>query len=195
MEPWLSFYSPHFESPASAGDFIRRCESLQPSSSDHMAKIMMHQTQRLVSIADDLPKFRPHAEPLQVLFLVMCAENIAKLHDEFGGEGQSRHYVRHFFNEFLSRPDKDCLSCGFTRNIGGLPSIGFDGVVDLLYDIRCDVVHEGSHTDFAFHDGRSSMVNTAPNVTAEIQLVQVRDIIVRGCINAVNSKLAVPQRP
>jgi hypothetical protein len=150
---------------------------------------MMHQTQRLVSIADDLPQFRPNKEPLQVLFLVMCSENIAKLHDGFSGEGKSHHYVQHFFNMFLSQSDKDALSYGFKINTDPLPSIGFGKAIDLLYDIRCDVVHEGNYIDFAFHDGHMSMVNTDPNVIAEIQLIQVRDIVVQGCISAVKDKL------
>ena len=153
---------------------------------------MMHQAPRLVSIVDDLPQFRPHEEPLQVLFLVMCAENIAKLHDGFSGEGKSRHYVQRFFDSFLSQTDKDVLSYGFTLNTDKLPPIGFTKSVDLLYDIRCDVVHEGNYTDFAFHDGQMQMVNTKPDVIANISLVRIRDIIVRGCINAIKDKLGRP---
>ncbi len=192
MEPWLSFYLRLFASRKEAEDFVQACENLQPSSPNHVAKIMMHQTQRLVSIADDLPQFRPHEEPLQVLFLVMCSENIAKLHDGFSGEGQSRHYVQQFFDNFLSKSDKNALSYGFIRNADPLPSIGFARAVDLLYKIRCEVVHEGNYTDFAFHDGRMSMVNTDPDVIAEISLGQVRDIVVRGCIHAIKNKLSIP---
>ena len=175
-----------------AAQFVDACEKLQPSSPNHVAKIMMHQTQRLASIVDDLPKFRPHQEPLQVLFLVMCAENIAKLHDGFSGEGKSRYYVQKFFEKFLSKSDKDTLSHGLKVNMDPLPSIGFKKAVDLLYDIRCDVVHEGNYTDFAFHDGQMEMVNTNPNVKAEIPFVRVRDIVVRGCINAIKEKLSKP---
>jgi hypothetical protein len=189
MESWLSFYLPHFVSRKEAEDFVQACESLQPSAPNHVAKIMMHQTQRLVSIADVLSQLKPHEEPLQVLLLAMCSENIAKLHDGFSGEGRSRHYVQQFFNNFLPQSDKDALSYGFKVNVDLLPPIGFVKAVDLLYDIRCDVVHEGNYTDFAFHDGHMSMVNTDPNVIAEIQLVQVRNIVVRGCIKAVKDKL------
>jgi len=192
MEPWLSFYCPHFESMKAADDFVRECEDLQPSTPKHIAKIMMHQTQRLVSIVDDLPKFRPHNEPLQLLFLLMCTENIAKLHDGFLGEGKSRYYVNRFFEKFLSNSDKDALSYGFTANVDPLSSIGFNKAVDLLYDIRCDVVHEGNYTDFAFHDGQMAMLNINPDVTAEIQFVGVRDIVVRGCINAIKDTLLRP---
>lgn len=172
-----------------ADTFVRTCENLQSSAPNHVAKIMMHQAQRLISIADDLPRIMPHNEPLQVMFLIMCSENIAKLHDGFSGEGKSRQYVQQFFSKFLSPPDKDTLSNGLTVNKDWLPPLGFDGAVNLLYDIRCSVVHEGIYTDFAFHDGHSSMVNTHPNVTAEISFIQIRDIVVRGCIRATNDKL------
>jgi len=189
VEPWLSFYSPHFTPMEETETFVRTCENLQSSAPNHVAKIMMHQAQRLISIADDLPRIRPHKEPLQVMFLIMCSENIAKLHDGFSGEGKSRHYVQQFFSKFLSPPDKDTLSNGLTVNKDGLPPLGFDGAVNLLYDIRCSVAHEGIYTDFVFRDGYTSMVNTHPNVTAEISFIQIRDIVVRGCIRATTDKL------
>ena len=189
MEPWLSFYRPHFPSQLAAEQFVEACENLEPSRANHVAKIMMHQSQRLVSIVDDLPKFRPHQEPLQVLFLLMCVENISKLHDGFRGAGKSRHYVQKFFATFLSRTDKDTIAFGFTVNADRLPPLGISKAVDLLYDIRCDVVHEGNYTDFAFHDGQMSMVNTNPNVIAEIRFARIRDIVVEGCINAIKDKL------
>jgi hypothetical protein len=193
MESWLNFYRPHFHSQKEVEESVEACEKLRPLAPNHVAKIMMHQTQRLVSIADELPKLRPHQEPLQVLFLIMCAENIAKVHDGSSGEGKSRHYVQKFFANFLSQTDKDVLGCGFRDNTGvGLPAIGFSKAVDLLYGIRCDVVHEGNYTDFAFHDGCTPMVNTNPDVIAEIQFVEVRDIVVRGCINAIKDKLSQP---
>lgn len=193
MGTWLNFYVPHFDSRKAAEIFVRACETLKPSAPNHIAKVMMHQTQRMVSIVDDLPKFRPHQEALQVLFLVMCTENIAKLHDGFCGEGKSRHYVRKFFDKFLSKADEDALACGFVDySSRGIRPIGFSKAVDLLYRIRCDVVHEGNYSFFAFHDGNMGMVNTNPNVSAEIQLVQVRDIVVRGCIGAIRCKLSEP---
>jgi hypothetical protein len=84
---------------------------------------MMHQAQRLVSIVDDLPKFRPNQEPLQVLFLLMCVENISKLHDGFSDEGKSWHYVQRFFATFLSTRGKEAISYGFTMNADRLPRL------------------------------------------------------------------------
>lgn len=190
MNNRLSFFTPYFPDPHTAEDFVTRCKLLTPADANHKAKIMMHQTQRLVSIADDLPKLRPKRESLQLLFLMICAEHISKVHDDFTGEGQSKKYVKRFFNEFLSDSDKDKLGTSFIDN-AALPmtALGFEKVVDLLYDVRCDVVHEGKYWDFSFHDGNTPMVNVDPDVNVYLTFLELRDIIVKGCINAIKDKL------
>lgn len=113
MEKWIDFITPFFPNYQATEDFIQRCESLTTNDTNHKAKIMMHQTQRLVSIADDLPQLRPKRESLQLLFLMICVEHISKLHDNFTSEGQSRKYVKRFFNTFLSPEDKELLEANF----------------------------------------------------------------------------------
>ncbi len=187
MEKWLVFYNPHFTSPDEAKKFVESCEK----HSDNVVKILMHQTQRLISLSDDIQKIRPHDETLQLLFLIMCVENISKLQDGYTGDKKSSQYVRKFFNDFLSDDDKDLLRNGFIHNNKELPppfEMTFEEVVNMLYKIRCDVVHEGNYTDFVFHDGISGMVNIAPDVIADITLKNVRDVIIRGCIKAIRNK-------
>lgn len=148
--------------------------------------IMMHQTQRLVSIADDLLQLRPRKDSLQLLFLMICVEHISKLHDNFTSEGQSRRYVRRFFNTFLSPEDKQAL--GQKISVTPMNKLGIEGVIDLLYDVRCDVVHEGKYWSFYFlRPGLSELVN--PNVKVYLNLDDFRNIVVKGCINAINDKL------
>lgn len=150
----------------------------------------MHQTQRLISIADDFPSLRPEEESLQILFLLMCTENISKLHDGFKKEGKSRYYVHRFFENFLSDNDKQILENGFIDNSDiHQKSLKLTKVVDMLYDIRCDVVHEGNYSFFHFQSGRIPMLNFDPNVTANLTYSQVRDVIVRCCISAIKEKL------
>jgi hypothetical protein len=188
MERWLNFYRAFFPSEEALRDFVEACEQLCPPR--NTAKIMMHQIQRLVSIADDLPIIRPHDDSLRLLFLLMCAENIAKLHDEFKGQGQSRKFVQRFFEEFLETIDKDTLGVVFVDNSRAQRRcLGLRASIDMLYDIRCDVVHKGNYNDFAFHDGRTSMVNTNPDIESHITFENFRAIVVRGCINAVQARL------
>jgi hypothetical protein len=163
---------------------------LTPTAANHKAKIMMHQTQRLVSLADDFPKLRPKRESLQLLFLMICAEHISKVHDGFTGEGQSKKYVKRFFNDFLSQSDKDKLGASFIDNaVLPMTTLSFEKVVDLLYNVRCDVVHEGNYWGFSFHDGITPMVNVDPDVNVYLTFLELRDIIVKGCINAIKDRL------
>ena len=102
MEKWLEFYKSFFSDKDEATRFVEKYEKLDLDSPYHPAKIMMHQTQRLITLSDDLPKIRPGKESLQLLFMLICAEHIAKIHDHFEGEGKSRAYVRYFFENLLS---------------------------------------------------------------------------------------------
>ena len=191
MDEWLNFYRPFFSNDEEVQVFVEVCEQLAPP--DNMSKIMMHQGQRLVSLSDEISNIRPHCEALQLLFLMMCAENISKLHDGFQGEGQSRTHVRRFFDEYLNDDDKNIVGTGFVDYSAHLmPSLGLRAAVDMLYNVRCDVVHEGNYWGFTFHDGQMPMLNTDPDVISHITFSQLRSIIVRGCINAIQDLLTAP---
>ena len=117
-------------------------------------------------------------------------EHVSKLHDGFKDESYSKRYVKRFFEKFISQPEKDRLGSSFVDN-NSMPMtpLGMDKVVDLLYDLRCDVVHEGKYWSFFFHDGSTPMVNDAPDVNVYITLKEFRDIVVKGCISAIEDKL------
>lgn len=187
MDQWIDFYEPFFQSREAARAFVERCESLTPDDPNHIAKIIMHQAQRLVSIADDLPKIRSQRESLQLVFLLICAEHIGKLHAGFKGEGKSRAYVQDFFHNFLSDDDRYKLETGFSDYNSQL--LGLKQVIDLLYQVRCDVVHEGRYWGFTFHDGDTPKLNGEPDVIVNLQFRELRDIIIRGCVKAVESIL------
>ena len=123
----------------------------------------------------------------------MCAENVAKLHDGFQGEGESRAYVRRFFETFLDETDRRALGAGFVdHSQRRMPILGLRRAVDMLYAVRCDVVHEGNYWDFSFHDGTKSMLNTDPDVISHITFDQFRAMVVRGSISAVRGRLPAP---
>lgn len=193
MDKWLAFYTPHFTSPDVAKKFVESCEN----HPDNIVKILMHQTQRLISLSDDIQEIRPGDEALQLLFLIMCVENISKLQAGYtdDGKSKSKYYVKKFFDDFLCEDDKDLLRNGFIDNNKKLLppltfEMTFDEVVDMLYEIRCDVVHEGNYTDFDFHNGIWGVVteHRDKSVISKITLKDVRDVIIRGCIMAIQSK-------
>jgi len=185
MAEWIDFYVPFFGSREEAALFVERFERLTLEDSHHPAKIMMHQTQRLVSLAGDLPQIRPQRESLQLLFLLICAEHVSKLHDNFDEEGQSRAYTRRFFEELLPEEYRDSLRRGFISIDGEPLTVG--EIVDLLYNVRCDVVHEGNYWGFHFADGQIPMLNTDPDVIVNIMFQDLKAIVVHGCIEAVQT--------
>jgi hypothetical protein len=133
MDEWLEFFRPHFDSETETVRFVEECES--QSSPANTAKILMHQTQRLVSLADQVLEIRPYDESLHVLFLIMCSENISKLQDGYVGEGKSRTYVRRFFERFLSQADKDFL--GMALLMTTISRLALTGL--LIYSMTLDV--------------------------------------------------------
>jgi hypothetical protein len=185
VDKWITFFEPFFADRDSAVKFVQTYEVLELDHPLHSAKIMVHQTQRLVSLSDDLPAIRPGKESLQLLFLLVCAEHVAKLHDNFDGEGQSRAYVRKFFESFFSEKQQETLRFGVTK--WDRTPHTLREAIDVLYGVRCDVVHEGRYWGFHFSDGNSAMMNGEPDVIVNMRLCDLRDLVVLGCINAVSS--------
>lgn len=185
MDKWTDFYKPFFESDDKAQAFVESCEALRLDEPKHPAKIMMHQTQRLISLSDELLKIQPGRESLQLLFLLICAEHIAKLHANYDKEGRSRTYVQQFFSRFLTIEQQDRLRSGFSHI--DLTPLKLQEVIDLLYDVRCDVVHEGRYWEFHFHDGTTPMQNAERGVNVNISLSDLKTLIVKGCIEAVKT--------
>jgi len=190
MDEYLAFYNLYFEKQDEAKKFVETCE--MQTHPNNVAKIMMHQVQRLISLSDDMQKIRPNDDALKLLILIMCTENVAKLHDGYTGESKSWHFVDKFFKDFLSDGDKDLLRNGFVdNNDKWLALLSFEDVIKMLYKIRCDVVHEGDYLDFSFYDGNTEMLEIVNNyvVIPHVTLQDIRGIIIRGCINAIQSKL------
>lgn len=185
MDTWIEFFAAFFSSIDEARAFVEPLESLDVEDRKHPAKIMMHQTKRLISIADDLPIIRAGQESLQLLFLLICAENIAKMHDNFDDDGQSKAYVVKFFNQFVVGDDKKTLESSFATH--AIKSLTLEEIAKTLYSVRCDVVHEGRYWGFHFHNGKYPILNTEPDVNVYITLNVFRRIIGRGCIRAIQT--------
>ncbi len=189
-DKWIDFFEQFFENRCKAQEFADDLECItDPSVPKHRAKIIMHQTQRIISLADDIPQIRKGKESLQLMFLLICAENIAKTYFDFKGDGKSKYFVRKFFKEFVVEEDKNILLNGFA-NISRSP-FELCSVVDVLYSVRCDVVHEGKYWEFHFRveTDTTHMINLDPDVVVSITLNQLRNIIARACIYAIQKSI------
>ena len=185
MNKWIDFYCTHFVTQKDAEEFVTLLEEIPAGHPKHTALIMMHQAQRLISLADDLDIIRPDQYSLKLMFLTICAENIAKLHHKFNGDGDSKKYVRKFFQEFTSENDKVTLRDGFKRH--DFTNLTIDEIASDLYSVRCDVVHEGKYWEFQFQSQGTPMLNLDPDVNVYISYEDFRAIVVRNCIRAINS--------
>lgn len=185
---YVNFYAPAFRTKRDAQEFVESLESLGAADPRHQAKIMMHQAQRLISLADDLPSMRKGNETLPLLFLLVCAEHMAKLFENFAREGQSKAYVHKFFDFFLSDEQKESLGSGIAKR-GGPKTLRT--AVDILYAVRCDAVHEGRY--WGFHFGRKDSTLNDDGVVASITFKQFRSVVLAGCITAIERYVAQQQ--
>jgi hypothetical protein len=127
---------------------------------------------------------------LPLLFLLICAENIAKLANNFDREDKSKQYVRNFFNWFLSPEEQDKLCSNISKH--DRRSLSLQEAIDALYEVRCDVVHEGKYWGFHFHDGATPMINLESDVVVSLTFETFRSLVVKGCINAIQN---YPRQP
>jgi len=146
---WLNFFRLYFATDEEAVAFVGRCESINrdyrsPEEMDGSApKIMTHQTVRLITIADAVRRLHGVHDPLSLMFMLICAECVAKLFDNHPEDGRSRQYVRTFFDKYVVPEDRQKLVENF---LGTRPArISYREIADLRYDIRCDVAHEGRY--------------------------------------------------
>ena len=183
MEQWIEFYQEFFETEEETKDFVEELEALNRDSSSHRAKIMMHQAQRLVSLADEIVQIRPEKDSLQLMFLLIAAENLAKTYEGSNVEGKSRKYTRDFFINFLNQEQHNQLVTGFARTDSRHCSL--EGVINKLYDVRCSVVHEGRYWDFHFAC-EYPLINAELNILSNLTYKQFRELVVLAAINAIS---------
>ena len=185
MAEWLAFYAPYFTSEADAETFVSACEA--KSLPDNAAKLIMHQGQRLVTLARDIPSIRPNRESLQVFFLIVCAEAVAKLDAGPGASVGSRQAVRNFFSILVQEPHRTNFGNGFTSHSHS--PLGPTDAADVVYDVRCDVAHEGNYWSFTLRTGSTPMLSSVPHVIAKLNAAELIDIVAHGCITAAQRHL------
>ena len=173
-------YAEVFGSLDASTKFFETIRSLPDSKKD--AKIVLHQAGRVVWLADRIDEVARGRPAFQILFYLVAAELVAKIAAGYEGEGQSRSHVQKFFTEICSSESKQRLSRAF-RHAGGV-HLSLTSAVDLLYDVRCDVVHRGLYYTFSLQRSGSSMPMLS-NVheyspIAQISLLELRQIVLEG---------------
>ena len=154
-----------------------------------------------MTISDAVRRLDGVHDPLSLMFMLICAECVAKLFANYRGDRDSKRYVKAFFEEHVVAEGRQKMVDSFLMTPPA--RITYEEIVDLLYDIRCDVAHEGRYWGFSFPDGQQTrpVLNPHPKhskgkrpVTVAITLDELRRIIVRGCIGATEKKLQARQQ-
>lgn len=195
VDKLIEFYEPYFSYDENkTRKFVK--QAVDTRQKQNIRAIIL-QTQRLIYLADNVDKIKAGRGALKLLFLIICAEAVAKLCKNFEGEGRSEYYVKMFFQEICDHQDWNFLSGAIITDKPGRPSVlSSVEFVDFLYEVRCSVVHEGRYWEFSFKDKSKLGVpfcyfgKTETTVVIGITYEELRDIIVRGAIRAIEGYLA-----
>ena len=138
----------------------------------------------MVWLADQIDEVARGRPAFQVLLYLIAAELVAKIVAGFEGEGQSKAHVRKFFLEICSGTHRERLSQAF-QNPGGA-YLTLEAAIDLLYDVRCDVVHRGQYYEFSLRRGDFPMLTSLQGVTrtTNISVDELRRIVLEGAVLA-----------
>jgi len=189
----VNLYRPVFGSLAECQEFCQRVESLPPQSS--RPKIILRQAGRMLWLADQIEGIAAGRPAFQILFYLIAGELVAKIAFKFTGKGRSKEYVHRFFEKFCSG-DRSRLANGFFEpGERGRRYLSCEEAVDVLYEVRCDVVHEGRYYDFNMrrtsHPMRTHRVLAKRQpVSSELSVSELREIVLRGVVKAIRELLS-----
>jgi len=187
---YVEFFGESLRDPERARDLYSRAQAAQEPT----AKIIMHQTARLVSLADWMSAAAPSRPALKIFFYVVLAEAVAKLASAFTGKGESRRHVQEFFERYCSPESRAQLERSFRRTRNGAQLfMSAPEAVDVLYNVRNDVAHRGLYFTFNLLDpGLPATITPYEGESLEAHLSPeaLRQIVVLAAARAAESHLA-----
>src|ERR1700731_89786 len=179
-----AFYSSVFGGSTEAS--TKFYEAVAPSGVYSDAKIILHQTARMVWLADKVEDGALGRPAFQILFYLTAAELVAKIVAKYEGEAESKKHVQKFFSEICESSQKERLEKAF-RTVGG-SFVTLEEAINYLYRIRCDVVHRGQYYMFSLPPTMTDIPLLSGsgnnNLIAEITLPELRQIILQGAVLA-----------
>jgi len=177
------FFEPAFPSREACRAFVECVEAVPVAGSK--ARIVLQQAARMLWLGDRLDEIAKGRPALQLLFHLIAAEAVAKIVNKFDGEGQSRKHVRLFFEDICADAHRAILGRAFSSVPAG-PSLSVRETIDFLYNIRCDVVHEGAYFGLTLARPGDTTQRLTPRGTGSlipaITIQQLRQIVLEGSI-------------
>ena len=182
------YFLPVFDSSENAKAFVKSARENQK------ARIVIHQCARMLYLADKVcQRGRP---ALDVLFFMIIAEATAKIIYDFQDQGKSKEYTYKFFKDICDESHKARLSTAFRKQTEESDFVAdnyltLDETIELLYGVRCDVVHRGKYFDNLWLKEKNGDDNTlfawknlqfvSPNIsTNELRNIMLESVV-HGC--------------
>lgn len=188
MNPITSLDYVEFLSGPLGSERARSLYALAQGASDSTAKIILHQTARLVSLADWMSEAAPARPALKIFFYVVLAEAVAKLASGFAGKGESRAHVQCFFEKYCSTEHRQQLERSFRRiRNGPHPFMSAAEAIDVLYNVRNDVAHRGQYFTFnLLEHGHTATITPyeSESIEAHLSPERLRQIVVCAAATA-----------
>lgn len=187
-DEWIEFFSEYI-ADHDVADVITEACSLQLGDDGFNARRIMLQTKRLVEISKAQSDVTINNDALKLMFLIILAENAAKLFFEFEGNGQSKAHVKKFFNDMATEGQRNFLNESITV---GITPQGIDFASTFLYKVRCDVAHEGIYYLFDFCEDIPLITNAGDQCChVTLQYNDFVSLVVNIAYNAIKSKLGI----
>ena len=175
----------------SAAELYSKAEA----ASDRAAKVVLHQTARLITLADWMEEVAPKRPALKIFFMVL-AEAVAKIAFGFTGEGESRSMLHRFFDELCSSADRELLAQSFRqKETRPHTFVSASETIDILYGVRSSVVHRGEYFDFnLLEPGDVATITRYKDRAFEalLSVCALREVVIRGALFAANRLLTSP---
>lgn len=189
---YVDFFAEPLGDPERARDLYSRAQA----APEPTAKIILHQTARLVSLADWMSTAAPSRPALKIFFYVVLAEAVAKLASGFTGKGESRRHVQQFFETYCSPASRGQLERSFRRiRNGPHPFMSASETVDVLYNVRNDVAHRGQYFTFnLLEPGLTATITPYEGESLEAHLSPeaLRHIVVLAAAAAAEGLIGTP---
>jgi hypothetical protein len=180
---FIELYSPCFSDTSAAEEFYSRVKAASPQNNE--ALVLFHQAARMIWLADRVDEVARGRPAFQILFYLIAAELIAKTAFRFEGDGQSREFVRRFFEQLCADEAPSRLARAFMEPSSG-SNLSLRQAVDFLYDIRCDVVHRGQYYGLSLPREEDAFPVLVPNgesyLTSDLRIWEIRKIVLEGAI-------------
>jgi len=185
-----AFYEGVFPSAKAAEDFYSEVDRLPPNH--NTAKVILHQTARMVWLADKIDDVARGRPAFQILFYLIAAEFVAKLVSNFKGRGKVGDHILKFFTEICCDETRVRLGNSFKRTPYG--DVSAADAVGLLYGVRCNVAHEGMYYSFSLPLDKaegSVLVNLDGNTfTTDLLIEEIRRMVLEGAVSASRTLLS-----